>query len=166
LFSFLLHARKKGIAEGNKKIAPAKLLPVVVAWFVMASVLYPITMIGIAKTVNELVYRKSTLADTLARVKKVATDTTKPSEERLIAARFYYKYSGERIIYIDENIRSKEYLPNENTNQWRLKYLEGLQQQRYLYQFLVVSGVLSLLSGLTVATIYFRSRKITEENLT
>jgi hypothetical protein len=159
LFFFLLYARKKGITEDNKKIAPAKLLPIVVAWLVFISVLYPITMIGISKTVNALVYRKIAPEDTLARIKKAATDTSKTAEQRLKAARFYYRYSGERIIYVDEKDTSEAYLPNENANQERLKYLEGLQQQSSLYHFMVVSGVLSLLSGVTVATIYLRTRK-------
>lgn len=159
LFFFLLYTRKKGIIEDNKKIAPAKLLPIVVAWIVFISVLYPLTMAGIYKTLNTMVHRTISAEDYLARTKNAATDTSKTADQRLKAAQYYFKYSGERIIYTDDHDRKKEYIPDDSANQGRLKYLETLKQQNNLYSFMVVSAVLSLLSGGTVASIYFRTRK-------
>ena len=167
LFCFLLYARKRGITEEKNKISPAKLLPIVTAWIALISVLYPLTMVVIYKTVNTVVYRRISPEAMLARTQKAANDTTKTAEQRLKAAQFYYKYSGERIIYTDENDRKKEYLPDDSANQARLKHLEVLKQQSFLYRFMVASSVLSLLSGLTVGTIYFRTQKnYRQENFT
>jgi hypothetical protein len=159
LFFFLLDARKKGIIEDNKKIAPAKLLPIVVAWIVLISVLYPLAKAGIYKTINTMVYRTISDEDFLAHTKKAATDSSKTAEQRLSAAQYYFKYSGEGIIYIDAHDRKKEYIPDDSSNQERLKYIGTLKQQSNLYSFMVVSAVLSLLSGGTVASIYFHTRK-------
>jgi hypothetical protein len=159
LFFFLIYTKKKGIIEDNKKIAPSKLLPIVVAWIVLISVLYPLTMAGIYKSINTMVYRTISDDDFLNRTKKAATDSSKTAEQRLKAAQYYFKYSGETISYSDENNSQKEYLPDVSANQARLKYLETLKQQNNLYGFMVVSAVLSLLSGGAVASIYFRARK-------
>ncbi len=159
LFFFLLYSRKKGITEDNKKIAPAKLLPIVVAWIVFISVLYPLAMAGIYKTINTMVYRTISDEDFLGRTKKAATDSSKTVEQRLNAAQYYFRYSGERIIYTDDHDRMKEYMPDDSANQARLKHIETLKQQNDFYSFMVVSAVLSLLSGGTVASIYFRTRK-------
>jgi hypothetical protein len=159
LFFFLLYTRKKGIIEDNKKIAPAKLLPIVVAWIVIVSVLYPLTMAGIYKTINTMVYRTISDEDILGRAKKVAIDSSKTAEQRLNAAQYYFKYSGERIIYTDDQGRKKEYSPDNSTNRARVSHIETAKQQNNLYNFMVVSAALSLLSGGVVANIYFRTRK-------
>lgn len=158
LFFFLFYTRKKGIIEDNRKIAPTKLLPIVVGWIVIISVLYPLTMVGIYK-INTMVVRTISDKDILSRFKKAATDSSKTAEQRLNAAQYYFRYSGERLIYIDDHDRKTDYIPDDSANQARLKYLETLKQQNNLYSFMVVSSVLSLLSGGTVASIYFRTRK-------
>lgn len=158
LFFFLVYARRKGITEDNKKIAPAKLLPIVVGWIVLISLLYPITMIGIYKTLNTFAYRKTGLDETLARFKKVAIDNSKTAEQRFKAAALYYKYSGENIEYMAENKHSMRYLSNQDTDNARLKYLEVVKQERALYHFMLGSGIFSFLSGFLVVLIYYRTR--------
>lgn len=158
LFFFLLYARKKGIIEENKKIAPAKLLPIVAGWIVFISVFYPLTMAGVYKTINTTAYRTISDDDFLDRTKKAATDSSITAEQRLNAAQYHFRYSGERIIYSNDHDRRKEYMPDDSANQARLKYIKTLKQQKNLYSFMVVSAILSLLSGATVAGIYFRAR--------
>jgi hypothetical protein len=159
LFFFLLHARKKGISENDKEIAPAKILPILVAWIVFISVLYPLAMAGIYKNINTMVYRSISEEDFLGRTKNAATNGSKTAEQRLKAAQVYYKYSGERIIYTDDHDRKNEYIPDASANQARLKYLETLKRGNNLYSFMVVSSALSLLSGGAVANIYLHTRK-------
>jgi hypothetical protein len=155
LFFFLLHSRKKGITKTNSRIAPAKLLPILVAWLALISILYSFTMTVIYKTVNAMVYRTISEEEMLARTQRAANDITKTSEQRLKAAQYYFKYSGQGVIYRDKYDKNIKYIPDDSARQARLQYLETIKQQNDLYRFIVVSGVLSLLSGLTVVMIYF-----------
>ncbi len=159
LFFFLLYAGKKGITDNNTKIAPAKILPILVAWIVFISVLYPLTMAGTYKAMDKVVHRTISTEDLLIRTKKAATDISKTPDQRRKAAQYYFKYSGQGIIYSDEHEKNKEYIPDDSARQARLNYLETLKEQHNLYSFMIVSAALSLLSGGAVASIYFRTRK-------
>jgi hypothetical protein len=116
-------------------------------------------MAGLYKNINTMVYRTISDEDFLGRTNKAATDSSKTVEQRLNAARYYFRYSGKRIIYTDDQDRKKEYIPDNSANRARLKHIETVKQLNNFYNFKVVSAVLSLLSGGAVASIYFRTRK-------
>jgi hypothetical protein len=160
LFSFILYAKSKKIDNCNKRISPTRLFPAITLFVVFVALGYSLSMLAIYIALKPTVVKNDKqLEVSLVKVQNMSTDENIPSDKRLKLASFYYRYTGDRIYYLNENNERQIYYPDEITKHKRKSYVEAIDSVKNLFLFLTITSIIALSLSIIVGIIYFRIRK-------
>lgn len=87
-------------------------------------------------------------------------DIDKEAKKRKMMAALYYRNTGRTIEYLDEGDKRKIYVPDAKDELKRKGYLETMGNVNSLYNWMIITSILSLSFGLFVGVFYLRNRKI------
>lgn len=160
LFIFILYAKSKKIDNCNKRIAPKRLFPAVTLYIAFVALGYSLSMVAIYIALKPTVVKNDKqLEVSLVKVQNMSIDENIPADKRLKLASFYYRHTGKRIYYLNENNERQIYYPDESMKNKRKSYEETINSMNNLFLFLIITSIIALSLSVIVGIIYFRIRK-------
>jgi hypothetical protein len=158
LFFFLLYAQKQSIKDYDGNFSPSKLFPMVSHWLIFTAIAYPIAMASTYIIWQNLLTKNA--GPNLTYIQEIASDQNNTAGRRSKAAEYYYISSGEKIYYLDEKNQNQLYSPDKSATVARMELTETENKSRQLKLYMLVTSIISLMSGVIVAIFYLRQRKV------